>query len=186
MDSAAIVKQARCIISHRLRKLARRMRLAELGRQDLEQDLLCDVLERLPRFDPSRGTLGTFIARVVERRIATIVRHRQAPKRDHRRNGPSLNDEVIDETGCLVERAETIDCMTNRPGRSDEEHCELSLDVQAVVEKLPADLRELCLRLRSESVAEIVRTTGMPRTTVYDAIHRIRQHFKAAGMENYL
>jgi RNA polymerase sigma-70 factor (ECF subfamily) len=186
MYSDATVQYADRIIRNRVQRLFGREGITKGNRQDLEQELMCDALARLARFDPSRRTVGTFIARVVESRISNILRDRRSSVRDYRRNTCSLNEEVVDDDGILVERADTIDAETVRPGRSDEDRRQLVLDVQVVIEGLPEDLRGLCVRLRTESVAEIAPATGTPRTTLYDAIRRIRIYFKAAGMDGYL
>ena len=186
MYSDATVQYAGRIIGHRVRKLLGRAGLTKGDREDLEQQLMCDVLRRLRRFDPSRGAIGTFIARIVERHIAIILRDRRAPIRDYRRNACSLNDDLTGEDGETVERADAIDAQVNRPGRSDEDRSQLILDVHQVVDGLPEDLRTLCVRLKTQTVTEISIQTGMPRTTLYDAIRRIRGHFEAAGMDGYL
>ena len=186
MYSDATVEYAGRIIGHRVRKLLGRAGLTKGDREDLEQQLMCDVLRRLRRFDPSRGAIGTFIARIVERHIAIILRDRRAPIRDYRRNGCSLNDDLTGEDGETVERADAIDAQVNRPGRSEEDRSQLILDVHQVVDGLPEDLRTLCVRLKAQTVTEISLQTGTPRTTLYDAIRRIRGHFEAAGMDGYL
>lgn len=186
MYSDATVEYAGRIIGHRVRKLLGRAGLTKGDREDLEQQLMCDVLRRLRRFDPSRGAIGTFIARVVERHIAIILRDRRAPIRDYRRNACSLNEDVIGEDGETVERGDTIDAQVNRPGRSDEDLGQLVLDVRQVIGGLPEDLRALCVRLKTQTVTEISLQTGTPRTTLYDAIRRIRDHFVAADMDGYL
>ena len=186
MYSEATVKYARRIIKHRILRLLGRAGLTKGDREDVEQELMCDVLRRLPRFDPSRGAIGTFIARVVERHIAIILRDRRAPIRDYRRNGRSLNEDVVGEDDGTDERGDTIDAQVNRPGRSDEDRSQLILDVHQVIDGLPEDLRTLCVRLKTQTVTEISLQTGTPRTTLYDAIRRIRVHFEAAGMDGYL
>ncbi len=186
MCSDETLDYARNIIKYRLDRLIGRAGLTEDDREDLEQDLLCDLLERLPRFDPSRGTIGTFIARVVEHRIVAILRRRTSAMRDYRREECSLNEEIADGEGGTVERAETMDASVNRRGRSDEEAAELAMDVQAVLEALPDDLRQLCQQLKSASVARIARETGVPRTRLDRMVRTLRRRLGAAGLDGYL
>lgn len=47
-----------------------------LDKRDLEQDAWVSALEKLPRFEPSRGTLGAFVSTVVRRDL--IDRGRRA------------------------------------------------------------------------------------------------------------
>ena len=64
------------------RRLRRRLGLPACDREDLGQDLLIDLLRRLPAFDPARGSLGAFaglILRNQSSRIAIrIMRERRA------------------------------------------------------------------------------------------------------------
>ena len=78
-------------------------------REDLEQEMMTDLFQRLPRFDPKRAGRNTFIARVVEHKIATLIEARKAGMRDYRRCTWSLNDPLEDEDGYCLERLETID-----------------------------------------------------------------------------
>ena len=75
--------------------------------KDIEQDLIRDLLERLPKFDPAKATLNTFAVRVVEGKISKLLRDRQAEMRDHRREAFSMNEEIETEEGPM-ERHETI------------------------------------------------------------------------------
>ena len=64
------------------RRLRRRLGLPACDREDLGQDLLIDLLRRLPAFDPARGSLGAFAGLVLRNqssRIAIrIMRERRA------------------------------------------------------------------------------------------------------------
>lgn len=59
---------------------------------DIEQDLRFGLWERLGNFDPERAKFTTFVRRVVEKKVAKILRDRVAEKRDFRRNGRSLSE----------------------------------------------------------------------------------------------
>jgi len=63
---------------------------------------------------------------------------------------------------------------------------ELVHDVAAVLAKLPPKLRDLCERLKHHSITEVAQQLGIPRTTLHDAIGRLRQHFEDAGLRDYL
>jgi RNA polymerase sigma-70 factor (ECF subfamily) len=51
---------------------------------------------------------------------------------------------------------------------------------------LPDELRDLCERLRDDTMAEIAREMGVPRTTLYDRLSKLRDAFREAGLEDYL
>ncbi|MEZ4600614.1 MAG: sigma-70 family RNA polymerase sigma factor, partial [Syntrophotaleaceae bacterium] len=97
------------IIKYKARQLVGRVGFTESDREDLEQEMLMDLLQRLPKYNADRAQRNTFIARVVEHKIATIIEARKAGLRDYRLCNCSLNDRLEDEEGGSVERMETID-----------------------------------------------------------------------------
>lgn len=159
--------------------------------QDLEQELVLDLLKRLPNFNPQKAKLQTFIARIVEHRIATIIEEREASKRDWRSCSSSLNDAITTEDDKSCERLEIYDMdeylrQMGRLERPAGERLDLSIDLADALARLPEDLRILCERLQDESVSDISRNTGIPRGTLYDKINRIRRLFEDAGLREYV
>ncbi|MBE3100118.1 MAG: sigma-70 family RNA polymerase sigma factor [Planctomycetes bacterium] len=158
---------------------------------DLRQDLLADILARLPKFDGDRAGMKTFVCRLIDNHIASVIRHRQAACRDHRRNESSLNDWVHDEDGTWTRRGATITedeawAAVGWAGRPREEQLELVLDTAAMLDGLPDDLRDLCIRLKTQTVVEISRETGVPRTRLYARLKALDHKFRAAGIHHYL
>ena len=179
------------LIRYKARRLIGQAGFTVSDRDDLEQELILDLLRRLPKYDPRRARRNTFIARVVEHRIATLIEARKAGIRDYRRCGCSLNDRFEDEEGRSVERSETLDqedylLRTGAQSRPAEELSALAIDMAAVFEGLPPGLRDLCRRLGTETVTEISRDTGIPRGTLYESIRKLREIFEDAGLEDYL
>ncbi len=60
--------------------------------EDIEQELALDLLVRLENYDPRKSKRSTFMARVVEHRIATLLEERRAACRDWRLCRESLDD----------------------------------------------------------------------------------------------
>ena len=179
------------IIKHKARQLVGRVGFTESDRDDLEQDMMLDLLRRLPKYNPARAQRNTFIARVVEHRVATIIEARKAGIRDYRLCNCSLNDHLEDEEGSSVERVETTDqedylLRTSKLSRPAAELHDLSLDVHKVMEQLPPKLRELCRCLMTDTVTRISRETGIPRGTIYEFIRKLRVIFEDAGLRDYL
>jgi len=56
------------------RRLARSLNLCRDAEADICQDLLADLLSRLHRFDPDRGTLGAFAGRIVANQASCIAK----------------------------------------------------------------------------------------------------------------
>jgi RNA polymerase sigma-70 factor (ECF subfamily) len=179
------------IIRYKARQLVGRVGFTESDRQDLEQEMMFDLLRRLPKFKPERAQRNTFIARVVEHKVATIIEAQKAGMRDYRLCSCSLSDRFENEEGGSVERIDTInqDDYLQRTGKLSRPISDLrglSIDVRSAVEKLPPELRELCKRLQIKSVTEISRDTGIPRGTIYESIKKLRTLFEDAGLKDYL
>jgi len=179
------------LIKYKARQLIGRVGFTESDREDLEQEMILDLLRRLPKFDPKRAGRNTFIARIVEHKVATIIEAQKAGMRDYRLCSCSLNDRLEDEEGRSIERMETIDQedylrRTGKLSRPMSELRNLSIDLRSAVQTLPPELRELCKRLQTESVTEISRDTGIPRGTIYESIKKLRAIFEDAGLKDYL
>lgn len=178
------------LIRERVKRLIGRHGFTASDRDDLEQDVVLHVLECLRRQQQLIEAPEGFFRKVIADHAVTLIRRRQAEKRDHRRLS-SLHEMVLDEDGEYVERARIIpeDHAQSRLGtdpRDRLEGIELAHDVAAVLATLPTDLRDLCERLKDHSVAEAARQLGVPRRTLRDAIGRLRQHFEEAGLRDYL
>ncbi|NIM21304.1 MAG: RNA polymerase subunit sigma-24 [Candidatus Latescibacteria bacterium] len=179
------------IIKHKARQLVGHAGFTESDREDLEQELVLDLLRRLPKYNPQRTKRNTFIALIIEHKVATIIESSKAGKRDYRTPLCSLNDQLEDKEGSSMEREETIDQedylrRTGKLSRPAVELQELSLDTQKVVASLPPELRELCRRLQTQSITEISRETGIPRGTIYESRKKLRALFEDAGLKKYL
>jgi DNA-directed RNA polymerase specialized sigma24 family protein len=145
-------------------------------RDDIEQELRCGLLQRSRSYDPTRMAWHAFVRMVVARLVANLLRDRMAVKRDPR-------------------RVRSLDAFWGRnqgqpPGKACSRCGEpdlLALDLVAVLDALPEPERDLARRLlQSQSIADIAREIGKPRTTVADAVRRLREHFTRAGLRDYL
>ncbi len=179
------------IIKFKAKQLVGRVGLTDSDREDLEQEMILDLLQRLPKYNPDRAQRNTFIARVVEHKIATIIEARKAGLRDYRLCNCSLNERLEDGEGGSVERIEIIDQedylrLTAGLSRSTAELRDLSFDVRQAIEKLPPELRELCRRLGVDTVTELSRDTGVPRGTIYESLKKLRAILEVAGLKDYL
>ncbi|MFH1680409.1 MAG: sigma factor [Candidatus Eisenbacteria bacterium] len=177
-------------IRHKARLLVGRYGFRETDIEDLEQELTLDLLQRMPKYDPDRAQRTTFVARLVRNKIASVVEARKAGKRDYRTPVYSLTGWVKDATNGFLLRIETVDqdhyLLRTGRRRSQQEVLDLSIDLKRATDLLPPELRELCRRLRYETVSEISRAKGIPRSTLYEAIEKIRAHFEERGLRDYL
>jgi RNA polymerase sigma-70 factor (ECF subfamily) len=153
--------------------------IAESDRADIEQELALDLVQRWPKFDPGKSKPRTFITQVVRHKVSTIIRHRSTEQRRFEQIGHVPIDRSIEE--------EVPRCFrTGLPERIDQEYVDLSEDVAAVLAKLPAELRNICKQLRTESIAEVARQLGIPASTLRYRIRKIRGQFEEDALQDYL
>ena len=179
------------LIKYKAKQLVGRAGFTTSDRDDLEQDLVLDLLHQFPKYDPKRAQRNTFITKVVEHRITTLIEAQKTGIRDYRRCPCSLNDRFEDEDGRTVERMDMLDqedylLRTDAQSRPWEELSALAIDMAAVLDGLPPELRELCRRIETETVTEISRDTGVPSGSLYESIRKLRVIFEDAGLKDYL
>jgi len=163
------------LIRHKARQLVGKAGFTEDDRADLEQELALDLLQRMPRFDPDKAKVTTFMTRVVEHRISTLLAARHAQCRDWRLNQVSLNapvddsDQAEDLIHFVPHDSEDVRVMENR------------LDMERMLASLPDEQRQLCEQLKEHTMAESARILGLPRSTLYGRLNSIRECFAAGG-----
>ena len=180
IDAYAVTK-----VRFQARQLARTRVFRTTDVEDLEQDLMLDLLRRLPSFDPSKASRNTFIARVVENHAATLITAAMAEKRGAAIKHESLYDPVrqdVDEPSTLVEMLSTDDSLWDVAGLGWDEAIELRRALCRAMDDLPPHLVCLCGRLTTCTVTEVARDTGMSRPSVYDAIAKVRSTLIKAGI----
>ena len=167
-------------------------KLAQIGdREDIEQELHLKLLKHLASYDPQKGRRQAFVTVIVKRQAANLLRAKWALKRDHR-GVRSLSMELAknDEEG-PVELADTISqrhlgARLGRATREEHELADLAMDVRDVIAGLPPELGELAQRLKTDSLSQIARDLGVPRTTLADRVRKLRRCFEQAGLRDYL
>jgi RNA polymerase sigma-70 factor, ECF subfamily len=127
---------------------------------DLRQDLILDYLERLPRFDDTRGDLRGF--------MFGVVRHRAAQIAVQQRRRAQLGDALL--------------ANSNSPCRHHSTDYDLKMDIQATVARLPEHLKVVALMLADWSPSQVARLTGKSRSRIYQLIREIRRAFVDAGL----
>jgi len=183
---------ARDTIRHKARQLIGKYGFTRDDYDDLQQEMTLDLLERLPKFDPDKAAHTTFVARVIERKISKLIRHRKQEMRDFRREACSVNEPIEDGNGGTVERGQTIsqdeqDLQTGKHSRPEGERIDLRMDMSFVVSGLPPELQRLTELLQAHSSLKVARELGVHRSTLYARdIARLREIFEDQGMKEYL
>jgi len=185
-----ILDYAGKLIKAKTQKLIRNAGFTKSDSDDIEQEIMLDLISRLPQFDPNKATLKTFVARVVRNKTYNIIRHRRQEARDYLRESCSINEYIDDGEGGQIERTATLsdeEQVARKGGRniSMQEEVNTRLSIEAVLAHLPDSLKQLCELLMHENVAQAARRLGVPRTTLNDHVHKLRQVFLEAGFEEY-
>jgi DNA-directed RNA polymerase specialized sigma24 family protein len=68
----------------------------------------------------------------------------------------------------------------------EEELNDLRMDLSTFISKLPEKYQDILRRRQNQSITEISRDLGIPRTTLNDWMLQIRKLFEEAGFDRYL
>ncbi|MBI1373325.1 MAG: sigma-70 family RNA polymerase sigma factor [Phycisphaera sp.] len=160
---------------------------------DIKQEMILDLLERLTKYDSSKSNFKLFVTCVIDRKGRNLIRHRQMEMRDHRREVCSLNDEInVGINSDPVPRYSLMDqddsdIRSGKYRRPAEERNHLRIDMVAVLDELPPELRRAVELLQSMSVTQTAREMGIPRRTFREKhLAQLRELFKAKGLDQYL
>jgi len=159
-------------------QLAGHFGYSKSDRADIVQELLLDLVRRWPNYDPQRGEPEVFIRRVIWARVATLIKDKRASKRQFDYEAGPIDEDVEDEV--------TTNFRTGLPQRTPQEYVDLASDIATVLERLPEEQRDLCERLQSQSLGEISRELGIPRSTLADRVKKLRGAVEDAGLHDYL
>ncbi|MCO6438162.1 MAG: hypothetical protein J5J06_13795 [Phycisphaerae bacterium] len=166
-------------------------RIPALDVEDFQHDLIEDVLRRLPKYNADRAGVRTFICRIIDNKVADLLKARDAKRRGNGHVHESLDDWVHDETGAWSRRKTTIDASRLRAHRgaaprSNLDRRDLEMDVAATVAVLPAETHGLCAMLSARSPTDVSRMTRPSRTTIYREIAALRPVFAEANLHLYV
>ena len=166
------------------RRLRRKLNLPHCDREDLGQDLLVDLLRRLPARDPARGTIGAF-ANIVLRNQSSRIAIR------HHRQRRAQGDTVISLDAPVSAGTEPLGCvLAEPPGLPDRHGQDRSAvddpaphpDLARALGGLSEDTHGLCAALGTCAVPEIVSRTGISRSALYRHIARLRLDLAMRGL----
>lgn len=179
------------IIRRKALQLIGRAGVSKDDSEDIEGDLTLHVLEQLDKFDPTRGRLGAFVTRVVEHKAEDILDARCTARRDYRLDVCSLSDTIkaADGEEVSIEDVAQEDAVRSQRGVSElslEEQVARKVDLERFLIQLSPEQQDLCGRLMSATVSEVAAALGIPRTTLYGPLSRIRAIFEEAGLREYL
>ena len=173
------------IIKRKAKQLIGHYGFTESDREDIQQELSIHVWRHLPKYDPSRASRRTFMARIIENYIKSLIAGRKAACRDYKKTI------FLEDLGQLPDRT-----RSPRGNRFDQDaylaasrgtnDMDLAIAIHRVLERLPDEYRDLCLAFTELNESEVAETTGKPRSTIYEIRKRIKAILEAHGLREYL
>ena len=165
------------------RRLHRKLVLPAADLDDLRQDLLVDLICRLPGFDARRGGIGAFANIILRNQSSRIAIRHHRQRRAQGGTMLSLDAPAAGGTeplGCLLAEADGLAAWHGQDLCATED-AELRHDLARVLGDLPENARTLCAALGSCAIAEIVSRTGTSRSALYRHIARLRLDLAMRG-----
>ena len=179
---------ARTLIRVKAKQIVRRPGFSRSDTGDIEQDLYLHLLSQAQQFDPARGSLNTFIARVVDSGVAMLIRERRRNKR------APASGIVVQSLEVMVEQPDgppsplgatlsQIDAERRIGGHSisNTELFELADDISHLIDALPPEQQAVCRARMDRNRLETERDLGHSRRSLDAAMELIRQHFAQGG-----
>jgi RNA polymerase sigma factor (sigma-70 family) len=158
--------------------------------EDVQQELTARVLRAAPLFDPGRGSVHTFVDRVVGAATATILRDRRRLKRAADRQILSLERHTAGHSNYTPIPLRDVISGADQDRRrgtnvSGEEPRELTQNVARLLAALPPDVRHIATRVAETSEAAVARELRISRRQVRKALAAAREHLEAAGFSEF-
>lgn len=166
------------------RRLHRKLCLPAADIDDLHQDLLVDLIRRLPGYDDQRGSIGAF-ANVVLRNQASRI----AVQHHHQRRtqgGTMLSLDApsaggVEPLGRLLAESEGLSAWLGQ-NRDPETEAELRQALGAALARLSESDRRFCTALTDRSVTALAAEGFGSRSALYRRIADLRHVLTAYGL----
>jgi DNA-directed RNA polymerase specialized sigma24 family protein len=180
MDLEPHLPQLQSAADYHARRIVRSLHLPFCDFEDVRQDLLVGIIERMGRFDPDRASFATFLDLLARHGAHAVVRRL---RRHQRLFGPapvSIDDQPLGSDEPPLREALTAErSLETRNAFVD---AGLAVDVARTVTALPVPLRFLCVLLTTEPSSAVRRRSRLSRATFYRRLRDIRLHFLAEGL----
>lgn len=146
------------IIIRNIRYQAKRLKLSKCfsheTREDLEQELFCEVWTYLNQYDQEKGKFSTFVAKLAEHRANNLLKKQLCVKRGNQADDISNVEQVM-----ATESFETK--VATR------------IDVDYMISTLPEKLQAICQQLKFFNLSEVAQMNNISRSTLTRTIEKI-------------
>tara|TARA_R110002072_G_scaffold194153_1_gene351373 strand:+ start:7381 stop:7974 length:594 start_codon:yes stop_codon:yes gene_type:complete len=165
-------------------RLRRKLVLPAVDHDDLRQDLLVDLICRLPGFDARRGSIGAFANIVLRNQSSRIaMRHH----RQRRAQGGSLLSLEVPLAGTREPVGDTLTEGDGLAAWHGQTCCaatvtELHHALQAALARLPAEDRRFCAALAHRPVTALAAEGFGSRSALYRRLADLRHVLTVHGL----
>ena len=187
LRKSVVCEYAKTVIRVKARQLCRRPSFSTSDTDDVEQDLFLHLLNQIQQFDPSRGSLNTFIARVVDSAVAMLVRERGRNKRAPATGVVQSLEVMVDQTdgppsplGATLSQ-DDAQRRTSVESMSHIDLFELADDIAHLIDALPPEQQAVCRARMDRNRKETEHDLDLSRRNYDAAIEQIREHFAQGG-----
>lgn len=180
---------AKRFVQEKARQLRYHAAPAGLDREDVEGELLLNLVQKRPRFDPGRGKWTTFVRMVTNHRAADLVALWSCPRRNPKKWFSTTSDVEIDseETEPSSSRGRASQGIAREPVvESEIEQVNLRLDMEQALAQLPASDETFCRLLPHVTQKDLAAQLGVCRSTVERHRKEIGQRLLEVGLQHYL
>ncbi len=144
--------------------------------EDLAQELALHLIKQWPLYDTAKGKVTTFIQNIVDVRVCELLRDQRRRKRDNRGNVPLSQADGAAEYGSL-------DGIRGQPETSDHELIDLRADCESILSRLPSDLKQIAVLLKTMLPSAVAKELHIPEGTLWNRMAELRDHFMAEGYD---
>ena len=179
-DVATLIDEA----NRAARRLHRKLHLPPADLEDISQDLLLDLICRLPGFDKRRGSIGAFANIVLRNECARIaIRHH---RQRWGQGGAVLSVDApvpgsIEPLGSLLAASDGLAAWHGQDNDAEAD-IQTRAAVQSVVARLSDADRRFCCALAYRSVTELAAEGFGSRSALYRRRADLRQVLTAHGL----
>jgi DNA-directed RNA polymerase specialized sigma24 family protein len=166
------------------RRLHRKLTLPAADLDDLRQDLLIDLICRLPGFDKRRGAIGAFANIVLRNQCSRIAIRHHRQRRAHGGTMLSLDAPAagsVEPLSCLLAESDGLAAWHGQD-RDTQADIQTREAVQSALARLPEADRRFCCALAHRSVPALAAEGFGSRSALYRHLADLRHVLTAYGL----
>ncbi|WP_146439862.1 sigma factor [Crateriforma conspicua] len=184
ISSSRLIDLATPMVERTAHNISARSELQELDVEDIQQELLVHVIERVEHFDPDLGTELAFLTQIIRTGVAMLLRKSSRQRSNPPEgtdvchlsdfvDGPSLKSEQR-IVGMSIEDGDRRRHLSSRDPLAE---LELSDAIEERIATLPDDLQPIAGQLMTSNKKETAATFGLSRRKFSEAMKAITEHF---------